>query len=161
MLRFLLVVVCVLQFLGDKAIVQSKAKDPMSWKDILNKAGPQPPVQSTPQQPSYQAEPGDELFGLNPLKVVPPEKQGSFSKPQEERPQQREERGKLRVVNVGEYDVLYMRELPSEISRILGMIPPDRGGIQSLGKQEGNWILVRYDGIEGWVNIRFIAEENE
>ena|SRR5436190_8388826 len=58
MLRWV-VLICVLQLLGGSAIAQSKNEGPMSWKDILNKAGP--PVQSPPQKPEYVPEPGDAL----------------------------------------------------------------------------------------------------
>jgi hypothetical protein len=148
MLRYILLF-CVLQGIADSAIAQSKTKDPMSWKDILNRAGP-PVHPPGPQEPAFVPEPGDDIFGPNPLKFSPPpDTRHSLQK------------GDLKVVNVSEYDALYLREIPNENSKILGMIPPDGNGIVSLGEREDNWILVRYDHIEGWVNIHFIARENE
>ena len=40
------------------------------------------------------------------------------------------------------------------------MIPPETGGVLSLGESEGNWILIRYDRTDGWVDTRFVAKEN-
>jgi Bacterial SH3 domain len=145
--------ICVLQFIGDDAIAQSPSKDPMSWKDILNKAGP--PVQPPPQEPAYVHGPGNDP---NPPKFTP----GITPLPATDAPQQHpsQKRGELKVVNVKEYDALYVRELPTENSKIVGMIPPEATGIFSLGESIGQWILVRYDDTEGWVNMQFIAKEN-
>jgi uncharacterized protein YecT (DUF1311 family) len=46
MLRYILLI-CVLQGIADSAIAQSKNKDPMSWKEILDRAGP-PATTETP-----------------------------------------------------------------------------------------------------------------
>jgi hypothetical protein len=42
----------------------------------------------------------------------------------------------------------------------VGMIPPDATGIIPLGESQGQWILVRFDGTEGWANTRFLSKEN-
>jgi uncharacterized protein YgiM (DUF1202 family) len=157
-----LLIVCVLQLLGASAIAQPQtpwllAKDQMSWKDILGKAGP--PVQSPSQEPAYVPEQRGDVVGPNPLRVPPPDsgQAGSTARTQDESPQKK---GELRVVNVAKDDALYIRHLPTENSKILGMIPPEATDIASLGKIEGNWILVRYGNTEGWVNKQLIAKEN-
>jgi hypothetical protein len=155
MLRSILLLSVFLVF-SDPAFGQSKTKEPMSWQDILNKAGP--PVQSVPQEPTYVPEPGDELFGPNPPKFAPSTNPTpSIHDPQHQLLQQR---GQLKVVNVKQNDVLYVRQLPSEDSKIVGMIPPEAIGIIDLGESNGQWILVRYDDAEGWVNIYFVAKGN-
>jgi hypothetical protein len=40
-------------------------------------------------------------------------------------------------------------------------VPPDGAGIVYLGERQDSWIRVHYEDTEGWVNIRFIAKENE
>jgi hypothetical protein len=132
MLRSILLLSVFLVF-SDPAFGQSKTKEPMSWKDILNKAGP--PVQSVPQEPTYVPEPGDELFGPNPPKFAPSTNPTpSIHDPQHQLLQQR---GQLKVVNVKQNDVLYVRQLPSEDSKIVGMIPPEAIGIIDLGESNG------------------------
>jgi uncharacterized protein len=155
-------IVCVLQLLGASAIAQPQtpwllAKDEMSWKDILGKAGP--PVQSPSQEPADVPQQRGDAVGPNPLRVPPPDsgQAGSTARTQDEPPQKK---GELRVVNVARDDALYIRHLPTENSKILGMIPPEATDIASLGKIEGNWISVRYGNTEGWVNKQFIAKEN-
>ena len=157
MLRYILLI-CVLQGIADSAIAQSKTKDPMSWKDILNRAGPPVPPPA-PEEPAFVPEPGDDVFGPNPLKYPPKNAPVTATRPLDT--DHSLQKGELKVVNVSEYDALYLRELPTENSKILGMIPPDGMGIIYLGERKNNWILVRYDHIEGWVNIHFIARENE
>jgi hypothetical protein len=63
----------------------------------------------------------------------------------------------LRVVNIKDNDVLNIRELPTERSRIVGSIPSCSGGVIYLGKSAQNWILVQYGKAEGWVNRCFLS----
>lgn len=65
----------------------------------------------------------------------------------------------MRVVNVSPNDVLNIRGYPSSASRIIGMIPPNTGGVEYVGKQVGSWVLVRFDNIEGWVHTGFLVPE--
>jgi hypothetical protein len=64
----------------------------------------------------------------------------------------------LKIINVAQNDVLNVHAAPTAESRILGAIPPDADGVTYLGKQEGNWLFVRYEnGPSGWVNSRYVA----
>jgi hypothetical protein len=62
----------------------------------------------------------------------------------------------LRVVNVKDNDVLNIREYPTEQAKIIGFIPPGSDGVMYLGKSQNPWILVRFNGTEGWVNRNFL-----
>jgi hypothetical protein len=42
---------CIFQIIFGSAIAQAQSSDSMSWRQILNKAGP--PVQPAPQEPAY------------------------------------------------------------------------------------------------------------
>jgi uncharacterized protein YgiM (DUF1202 family) len=150
------VFICVAQLIAaSAALAQSRpaAKDPMSWKDILNKAGPLTPAPK--QQDRYLSEPEDDVFGPNPVRAPADNRMGPTE--QSQREQQGDE---LRIVNVKENDALYLRQYPTEDSKIVGMIPPDATGIIPLGESQGQWILVRFDGTEGWANTRFLSKEN-
>jgi hypothetical protein len=62
----------------------------------------------------------------------------------------------LRVVNVAANDVLKMREYPTDSSRVVDVIPPDATGIVYLGEVKGQWVFVRYDRADGWINRLFV-----
>ena len=55
----------------------------------------------------------------------------------------------LRVVGVKANDVVNVRELPTEKSRVLGVIPPDATDIQATGEVHGPWIFIRFENVEG------------
>ena len=84
----------------------------------------------------------------------------------------------FRVTGVAADDVLNIRQAPDAESAKIGEIPPDGDGIRNLGCQGGlgiaewqaaseaeretaarsRWCRINYQGIEGWVAGRFLAE---
>ncbi len=62
----------------------------------------------------------------------------------------------LRVIDTAPNDVLNVREFPTSDARIVGVIPPDGRGIVPTGERNGNWVVVRYRRVEGWVSRRFV-----
>lgn len=64
-----------------------------------------------------------------------------------------------RVVGVAPYDVLNMRAGPAVSYAVVHRIPPDGRGIENLASCVGNWCQVRFDGVIGWVNRRYLAED--
>jgi len=84
----------------------------------------------------------------------------------------------FRVTGVAADDVLNIREAPDAGSAKIGEIPPEGDGIRNLGCQGGlgfaewqgasasereaaarsRWCRIDYQGIEGWVAGRFLAE---
>jgi hypothetical protein len=78
-------------------------------------------------------------------------------------PPQLTNRGQLRegielaVINVGPYDVLKMRKDATDDSPVVDTIPPNGKGVVYLGETQGQWIFVRYDRSNGWVNLRFVS----
>jgi hypothetical protein len=63
---------------------------------------------------------------------------------------------KLTVVNVEANDVLKIREYPTDNSHVIDIIPPNAKGVIYLGEAHGQWIFVRYERAEGWVNRLFV-----
>lgn len=63
------------------------------------------------------------------------------------------------VSNVEEWDRLNLRAYPSASSRILARLGPRRCDIAFLPYGVGDWQKVRVDGLEGWVNRRFVSGE--
>lgn len=84
----------------------------------------------------------------------------------------------FRVTGVAADDVLNIREAPDAGSAKIGEIPPDGDGVRNLGCQGGlsfaewqaaseaerqaaarsRWCRINYQGVEGWVAGRFLAE---
>jgi hypothetical protein len=68
-----------------------------------------------------------------------------------------------RVVGVAEDDVLYVRDRPGPRNASVGQIPPDGVSIQILEDTvrvgQSTWVRVKYKGITGWVNNRFLREQ--
>ncbi|WP_436637830.1 SH3 domain-containing protein [Microbaculum sp. FT89] len=84
----------------------------------------------------------------------------------------------FRVVNVAADDVLNIRAAPDADAERIGAIPPDADGVRNLGCQGGlsfaewekatpaereaathrRWCRVAWDGMEGFVAARFLAE---
>ena len=85
------------------------------------------------------------------------------------------------VRGVASDDVLNIRQEPNAQSQKLGEIPHDGNGIQNLGCEGGlsygewqeasqaereaaekrRWCRIAYNGVEGWVAARFLAEGSE
>ncbi len=63
------------------------------------------------------------------------------------------------VSGVEEWDELNLRAYPSASSRILARLGPHDCGLAVLPYATGNWVKVRVDGWEGWVNRRYISGE--
>ena len=63
-----------------------------------------------------------------------------------------------RVVHVQDDDVLNIRTAPAGDARIVGAIPPDGRGVELTGSCR-TWCPVRYNGIAGWVNGRYLRVE--
>jgi hypothetical protein len=66
----------------------------------------------------------------------------------------------FRVEGVAADDVLNIRSQPDASSRILGSIPPQESHVEGLGAPStgarSTWQRVRYAGVTGWVNARFL-----
>jgi len=66
----------------------------------------------------------------------------------------------FRVEGVAADDVLNIRSQPDANSRVLGSIPPQERDVEGLGAPStvarSTWQRVRYAGITGWVNARFL-----
>ncbi len=67
----------------------------------------------------------------------------------------------LGVVGVAHDDVLNLRAVPGADQTILAGIPPLYSDLIALGSTRqlsaSMWIEVDYSGLEGWVNLRFVA----
>lgn len=67
------------------------------------------------------------------------------------------------VVGVSFDDVLNLRRLPGTSFEVIARIPPTSGDLLALGHTRDTgtslWIEVEFDGVIGWVNLRFIAYE--
>jgi hypothetical protein len=62
----------------------------------------------------------------------------------------------LRIVNVGDNDMLTIRKYAPENSPVIDIIPPNAEGVIYRGPTQGHWIFVEYDRAKGWVNSRFV-----
>ena len=54
---------------------------------------------------------------------------------------------------------LPIRSEPDTNAQVLGAIPADATGVVGLGDCRAAWCLVRYNGVEGWVARRHLADE--
>lgn len=63
------------------------------------------------------------------------------------------------VAGVGRGDVLNLRAYPSTSSRILVGLHRHQCDIAFLPFAAGNWQKIRVDGLEGWVNRRYLSGE--
>lgn len=67
------------------------------------------------------------------------------------------------VTDVADSDVLFLRASPGPQGRAIGEIPPHTSGLPGTGVEKrvgaGLWREVVYDGVQGWVNARFLVEE--
>lgn len=61
------------------------------------------------------------------------------------------------VSGVEAWDKLNLRAYPSASSRILTRLGPNECDIAILPYATGNWVKVRADGWEGWVNRRYLS----
>jgi len=66
----------------------------------------------------------------------------------------------FRVEGVAEDDVLNIRSQPDANARVLGAIPPQESHVEGMGAPttvaRSTWQRVRYGGVTGWVNARFL-----
>lgn len=62
------------------------------------------------------------------------------------------------VSGVRANDVLNMREYPTNQAAIVGVLAPAACGITVTGQCSGNWCVVAFNGLSGWVNMRYIAQ---
>lgn len=61
------------------------------------------------------------------------------------------------VSGVEAWDRLNLRAYPSTSSRVLARLGPNQCDIAILPYSIGNWVKVRADGREGWVNRRYLS----
>jgi hypothetical protein len=59
------------------------------------------------------------------------------------------------VRGVAPNDVLWMHPVPDYRSPRIGSIPPYADCVQNIGCR-GGWCEVRYGGVVGWVNARYL-----
>jgi uncharacterized protein YraI len=64
----------------------------------------------------------------------------------------------FRVTGVASWDRLNMRGGPAASYRVVGRIPHDARGIENLGCG-GTWCQVRWQGVIGFANNRYLAED--
>lgn len=69
------------------------------------------------------------------------------------------------VVGVTDGDVLNIRAEPNPRTPKVGLIPPHGRGIVPTGRYErykkSLWFEIRYRGMEGWVNARYLTDDHE
>ncbi len=63
-----------------------------------------------------------------------------------------------RVRGVASWDRLNVRSGPSARRAIVGSIPAVGSGVHCLGPCKGNWCRIKWRGIVGWTNMRFLGE---
>jgi len=66
----------------------------------------------------------------------------------------------FRVVRVAMDDALVVRSGPSEFHAAVGVIPSDGDGVQIVGDCRDLWCPIRHNGVTGWVNRYYLAEES-
>ena len=66
----------------------------------------------------------------------------------------------VRVVRVEMDGALVVRSGPSEFDAAVGIIPSGGNGVQIIGDCRDLWCPIRHNGITGWVNRYFLAEES-
>ena len=65
----------------------------------------------------------------------------------------------FRVAGVASSDVLNVRNGPSSEHDPIGAIPPDGRDVRVVGPCQQDWCPVRHNGIGGWVNSYYLAED--
>ena len=65
----------------------------------------------------------------------------------------------FRVAGVAPSDVLRVRKGPSTEHDPVGAIPPDGRDVRVVGPCQQDWCPVRHNGIGGWVNSYYLAED--
>lgn len=63
-----------------------------------------------------------------------------------------------RVRNVASWDRLNIRSGPGTGNPVVGAIPSRGVGVQCLGPCSGRWCRIGWNGIVGWVNMRYLGE---
>lgn len=66
----------------------------------------------------------------------------------------------LRVKNVPQGNVVWIRSAPAYSSKRIGQLPYDARHVRSYGCQRltiDRWCKVRYLGVRGWVSQRYLA----
>ena len=61
------------------------------------------------------------------------------------------------VTNISSDDMLNIRNGPRPTAPLIDKIPHDARGISILGRCKKIWCRIRYKGVEGWVNTKFLA----
>jgi SH3-like domain-containing protein len=65
----------------------------------------------------------------------------------------------FKVAGVEPYDVLNIRNGPSQDHDLVGEISPAAGGIVITGRCVEDWCPIRHRNVSGWVNRYYLAEE--
>ena len=63
-----------------------------------------------------------------------------------------------RVVNVQSWDRLNVRSGPGTSNPVIASMPPTGVGVQCVGPCSGNWCRISWQGVVGWVNMRYLGE---
>lgn len=66
----------------------------------------------------------------------------------------------FRVQNVHKFDVLNIRNGPSEYHQVIGHIPPRASGVQIIGTCRDWWCPVAHGSSKGWVNRFYLAADD-
>ncbi len=66
----------------------------------------------------------------------------------------------FRVVRIAMDDALVVRSGPSEFHAAVGVIPSGGDRVQIIGDCRDLWCPIRHNGITGWVNGYYLAEES-
>ncbi len=63
-----------------------------------------------------------------------------------------------RVRNVESWDRLNIRSGPGTSNGVISSMPPQGVGVQCVGPCQGNWCRISWQGVVGWVNMRYLGE---
>jgi SH3-like domain-containing protein len=63
-----------------------------------------------------------------------------------------------RVINVESWDRLNIRSGPGTHNPVIASMPPTGVGVQCIGPCSGNWCRIAWQGVVGWVHMRYLGE---
>lgn len=124
---------------------------------------PPPPVMQR-EAPAYRPA-GDAPMPIQTERSFPPPRASQSSSHHYNAPSSTEGSFRFVVRGVPPDDVLNIRSGPNPKYDIVGTIPPDATGVIGIGgrRQIGPsvWREVKYRGMRGWVNDRFLVDERD
>lgn len=67
--------------------------------------------------------------------------------------------GAYKVTGVASWDVLNVRSGPSAQAGKIGALPHNGTGVRLDGQCVESWCTIKFFGVEGWVNTRYLAPQ--